>query len=115
MEGQPRDIPIFGTLADALRAVKEPVQYLVIGVAPDGGLLPKSYRPIVREAIEKGLNIDSGLHEFLSEDEEFKSFLIPKTSIPKQEHISLIFLPISLLISLDSFSVIFPFCNWSSV
>lgn len=66
-------VPIFATLAEALRAVKEPVQYLVIGVAPDGGLLPKSYRPIVREAIEKGLNVDSGLHEFVGDDSEFRS------------------------------------------
>ncbi len=72
MDGQPCGVPVFGALADALRAVKEPVQYLVIGVAPDGGLLPKSYRPIVREAIENGLNIDSGLHEFLSDDPEFR-------------------------------------------
>ena len=71
LDGKPCGIPIFASLADALRTVKEPAQYLVIGVAPDGGLLPRSYRPIIREAVESGLNVDSGLHEFLSEDAEF--------------------------------------------
>jgi uncharacterized NAD-dependent epimerase/dehydratase family protein len=71
LDGRACGVPIFATLGGALRTVKEPVQYLIIGVAPDGGLLPRSYRPIVREAIENGLNIDSGLHEFLSEDPEF--------------------------------------------
>ena len=44
--------------------------HLVIGLAPDGGRLPQSARDVVLEAIQRGLNIDSGLHDFLSEDEE---------------------------------------------
>ena len=42
----------------------------VVGLAPDGGRLPASAKATVRKALEKGLNIASGLHDFLSNDPE---------------------------------------------
>ena len=45
---------------------------LLLGIAPTGGKLPKEWRVVIREAIERGMNVVSGLHYFLSEDEEFK-------------------------------------------
>jgi len=45
----------------------------VIGLAPDGGKLPAEARQAIKRAIQSGLNIDSGLHDFLSEDQEFKA------------------------------------------
>lgn len=44
---------------------------LVIGVATFGGYIPKEFRPIIRGAIENGLNVVAGLHEYLSDDPEF--------------------------------------------
>ena len=70
LDGQPRGIPIFRSLKEALQ-ILETIQYLVIGLAPDGGRLPESYRPILREALQAGLHVDSGLHQFLGEDPEF--------------------------------------------
>jgi len=46
---------------------------LLIGVAPTGGRLPDAWRPLILEAIAAGLDIVSGLHTILSEDEEFRS------------------------------------------
>jgi uncharacterized NAD-dependent epimerase/dehydratase family protein len=46
------------------------VTHFVIGLAPETGRLPGKFRPDVIQAINSGLNIDSGLHEFLSEDRE---------------------------------------------
>ncbi len=43
---------------------------LLIGIAPAGGGLPPTWRPILKEAIERGLSITSGLHFFLNEDPE---------------------------------------------
>ena len=43
----------------------------VIGVAPVGGQLMKSWRPEIIRALEAGLDIVSGLHEQLGEDAEF--------------------------------------------
>lgn len=39
---------------------------LLIGVATAGGKLPSTYKPIILEAISKGLNIVSGGHDYLS-------------------------------------------------
>src|ERR1019366_6756780 len=46
---------------------------LLIGIAPQGGELPASWRGQLLAAIDAGLNIISGLHMFLSEDEELRS------------------------------------------
>lgn len=70
LDGRPNGIPIFRDLEEALRAGP---QYFVIGLAPDGGQLPESARQAVRRALEAGLNVDSGLHQFLSEDAEFSA------------------------------------------
>ncbi len=47
------------------------VDALVIGIAPIGGGFDESWRPDVRQALEGGCAVISGLHYFLSEDEEF--------------------------------------------
>jgi uncharacterized NAD-dependent epimerase/dehydratase family protein len=44
--------------------------YFIIGLAPDGGRLPAFARTEVLKAIEQGLHIICGLHDFLSEDPE---------------------------------------------
>tara|TARA_B100000029_G_scaffold516383_1_gene629317 strand:- start:7354 stop:8388 length:1035 start_codon:yes stop_codon:yes gene_type:complete len=46
---------------------------LLIGIATQGGFLPGNMRRTVREAILSGLDVISGLHEFLSDDSEFSS------------------------------------------
>ena len=43
---------------------------LTIGIAPSGGRIPDHWRPVLRQAIQRGLKIVSGLHEFISEDAE---------------------------------------------
>jgi len=41
---------------------------LIIGVAPTGGRLPPAWRKDIREAIRRGMDIVSGLHDFLGDD-----------------------------------------------
>jgi uncharacterized NAD-dependent epimerase/dehydratase family protein len=73
-KGRTAGIPIFASLdAGAGAGSNRDQPTLVIGLAPDGGQLPESARATVLEAIEKGLCIDSGLHQFLGEDPEFAS------------------------------------------
>lgn len=43
---------------------------LVIGLAPDGGRLPDEAKTTIKLAMEIGLNVDSGLHDFLYKDTE---------------------------------------------
>ncbi len=66
------DIPFVRTLADALAGPIRP-DGLLIGIAPTGGKLPASWRTTILDAIAAGLDIHSGLHQFLGDDPEFAS------------------------------------------
>jgi uncharacterized NAD-dependent epimerase/dehydratase family protein len=44
---------------------------LIIGVAPSGGRLPPEWRNDIINAIKNGMDVVSGLHEFLNNDPEF--------------------------------------------
>ncbi len=71
LDGRPNGIAVLGSVEEAIGvagAAGTPATHLVIGLAPDGGRLPGSARGDVEAAIRAGLNIDSGLHDFLSED-----------------------------------------------
>jgi len=59
------DIPIVARLDDAPTA-----DTLLIGIAPAGGRLPSAWRATLLDAIGRGWNIVSGLHDFLSDDPE---------------------------------------------
>jgi uncharacterized NAD-dependent epimerase/dehydratase family protein len=63
-------VPVVGTVAEALAF--EPTTALV-GVAVAGGRLPPVWRGILREAIEGGLDIEAGMHEFLADDPELSA------------------------------------------
>jgi len=71
LDGRPRGIPVFGTLTDALHRLPARPDNLILGVATFGGYIPKEFRPVIREAIDEGLNVVAGLHEYLNEDPEF--------------------------------------------
>ena len=64
------DIPFVGRLSEALDGPVRP-DGLLLGIAPTGGKLPPAWRSIILEAIDAGLDIHSGLHQFLAEDPEF--------------------------------------------
>jgi uncharacterized NAD-dependent epimerase/dehydratase family protein len=57
-------------VADVDAAMAHGPTTLLIGVAPAGGHLPPAFRRGILRAIDLGLDIESGLHEFLSEDAE---------------------------------------------
>lgn len=63
-------IPLVHSLEEALQFHPSS---LLIGIAPIGGQLPGEWRTIICQAIEHGLDIISGLHQFFSQDHEFKS------------------------------------------
>jgi uncharacterized NAD-dependent epimerase/dehydratase family protein len=73
LDGRAAGIPVVADLEAAYRrAVAEGRRptHLVVGLAPDGGRLSADARADVRSAIGLGLNVDSGLHDFLTEDAE---------------------------------------------
>jgi uncharacterized NAD-dependent epimerase/dehydratase family protein len=65
-----RGIPVVGDINEALKYQPDT---LLIGIAPMGGALPTAWRWQLLTAIEAGLDIVSGLHFFISEDEELRS------------------------------------------
>lgn len=76
LEGKAKGIPIYPSLESALeraRTAEKPATHFVIGLAPDGGRLEPSHREAVKEAVKSGLNVDSGLHDFLTEDPEISA------------------------------------------
>jgi uncharacterized NAD-dependent epimerase/dehydratase family protein len=60
-------IPIVATVDDALQY--EPT-VAVVGVATQGGRFPPAWRDLLKAAIAAGLDVESGLHEFISDDPE---------------------------------------------
>ena len=64
------DIPIVASLAEALAFPDRP-DALLIGIAPTGGRLPDSWREVIGQAIDAGLDVLSGLHTFVGDDPEF--------------------------------------------
>ena len=64
------DAPFVGTLDETLHGPVRP-DGLLIGIAPTGGRLPATWRATIMEAIRAGLDVHSGLHEFVGDDPEF--------------------------------------------
>ncbi len=62
------DVPIVASFQDSLQYSPNAV---LIGIAPRGGGLPPEWRPQLLAAIERGLDIISGLHYMLNDDPEF--------------------------------------------
>jgi uncharacterized NAD-dependent epimerase/dehydratase family protein len=60
-------IPIVGRVDEAL--AYEPT-VAVVGVATQGGRFPPAWRELLKASIAAGLDVESGLHEFISEDPE---------------------------------------------
>ncbi len=65
-----KPVPIVATIAEA---VERGANTLLIGVAPTGGQLDASWRALVLEAIDRGLDVEAGLHTILADDPEFSS------------------------------------------
>lgn len=73
LDGVRGNIPIVASLNDAIKYAEETgvkTEFFVIGIAPDGGRLSERGLQDVKSAIERGLNVDCGLHDFLTENQE---------------------------------------------
>lgn len=73
LDGTDYGIPVVGSVEAALQSALgrgRRATHFVVGLAPDGGRLSPGAREDVKTAIRLGLNVDCGLHDFLSEDPE---------------------------------------------
>jgi uncharacterized NAD-dependent epimerase/dehydratase family protein len=66
LDGKPRQIPVVATIAEA-KAAHPDLAYCIIGIATSGGILPEYMLALLREAIEMGISIVNGLHDYLND------------------------------------------------
>jgi uncharacterized NAD-dependent epimerase/dehydratase family protein len=74
-----KNIPVIASLNQAVSmaaGMNQPATHFVVGLAPDGGRLPSGARKDLRDAIALGLNVDCGLHDYLSEDSELAKLAV---------------------------------------
>lgn len=67
----PNGIPICIDLADVIARTGAAPAHFIFGIAPSSGMLSPLERGVVLSAIELGMDIVNGLHEFLNDDPEF--------------------------------------------
>lgn len=73
LDGKNNGIPVFKDMEvsiEKLKATENTPKSLVIGLAPDGGRLPHEAKAVIKKALQMGWNVDSGLHDFLTNDAE---------------------------------------------
>jgi len=79
-----KDIPIVESIEKAKLMGSD---VLLLGVLTSGGVRPKSWDPIIKEALDKGMSIINGLHDQVSPD--FSNYLVSQnqwiwdTRVPK--------------------------------
>jgi len=66
-------VPVVATVEEGL--AYEPTT-AVVGVATQGGRFPPAWRELLKQSIAAGLDLESGLHEFVSDDEELTALAV---------------------------------------
>src|SRR6218665_3529021 len=70
LDGKKRNIPIYASIPDFIKASKEQAKYCILGVATKGGVIPEPIRATIQVALENGLSIVNGLHDYVSDHAE---------------------------------------------
>lgn len=71
LDDKANGIPVCRDLDAALEHAGRIPDYFIFGIAPASGMLSPFERGLVLRAIDHGMNIVNGLHEFLNDDPEF--------------------------------------------
>lgn len=61
------DCPVVASLEESLKFKPEAI---LVGITPTGGRLPEDLRRVLLKAIDHGLDVYAGLHDFLTDDAE---------------------------------------------
>jgi len=76
LDGRKCGIPIFANLFDALNNLSEIPNCYIYGKAPLDASISIEERALILEAMEHGMNIINGLHQFFSDDREFSDVAV---------------------------------------
>lgn len=72
LDGNHRGIPVVASISDALGSLPAIPDFAIVGIATSGGRMTAGLRASLREALESGLSIVNGLHEFAGDDPELQ-------------------------------------------
>ncbi|MEO1448209.1 MAG: DUF1611 domain-containing protein, partial [Bacteroidota bacterium] len=67
LDGRSREIPIWANLQEALEGLPDKPDFLIIGIASAGGKLDPEWFPLLRESLQAGISLVSGMHSFLAD------------------------------------------------
>ena len=81
LEGEPNGIPIFRDLGTALAQGGRKPAHLIFGMTPEDGVLSIPQRRMLLRAIGYGINIVSGVKEYLNDDPEFAAAIETKGNV----------------------------------
>ena len=70
LDGKYRNIPVFENIESAAEACPD-AKYCIVGVATPGGIFPDVMLDELRTAIELGLSVVNGLHDYLADRPDF--------------------------------------------
>jgi uncharacterized NAD-dependent epimerase/dehydratase family protein len=73
LDGKSAGIPLVGSLEQAIELAaggEIVIKDFVIGLAPDGGRLPRDSIGVIKAALRSGMDVVSGLHDFVSDNRE---------------------------------------------
>ena len=73
-----REIPVYSSITDFVTSTGQKPRYCIIGVATKGGVIPPSLRAQLKEALENGISLVNGLHEYVSDIPELASLATQK-------------------------------------
>ncbi len=68
-----RGIPVYASITDFVEIDGQQARYCIVGVATKGGIIPPSLRAQLKEALENGMGVVNGLHEYVSDIPELAS------------------------------------------
>ena len=73
LDGKHRDIPVVGSMSEAIATGSPRPSHAIIGIATHGGHLTDEVRSWMLEAIAHGLHIVNGLHDAAADDPEISA------------------------------------------
>jgi uncharacterized NAD-dependent epimerase/dehydratase family protein len=68
LDGRRRGIPVVSTIDEALAVAPNRPEICVVGVATHGGRFTPELRQLLLEAVQAGLSVVNGLHDFAADD-----------------------------------------------
>ena len=87
LDGKKNGILIYKDLDDALKHIDKPIEVFIYGIAPLSGDFSEGDIALMEKAMQKGMDIISGLHTFLTDNEAFmqkvKQYGIKVTDVRK--------------------------------